>query len=124
MATNGKKKVHQFLMLDYSLIHGPLWNDLSRSSRDVYEQIKSSRHIRRKKGEVINTDDNHIEFGYSDLKIKMARSTFYNSVKELYARGLIKVIDYGDFPRKKATYALSKKWIVYNQAMKIKEDSK
>jgi hypothetical protein len=113
-------------MLDYALIHGPVWNELSRQSRDVYEQIKSSRHTRDKKGRVVNTDDKHIRFGYSDLKVVMARSTYYKSVRELCSKGLIEIIDSGDFPhvddngeihlRRKAIYSLSNKWWLYNNA--------
>lgn len=111
-------------MLEYKLTRGPLWGKLSRTSRCVYEQIKSSRNIRGSNGKTINTTDDNIEFGLSDYNGEIAKNTFYDALKELRSSGLIDIISYGEFPRKKAIYSLSKRWIVYNYNLQKEQEEK
>lgn len=105
----------QFVKIDYEL----LYNDYYRKATTVFErdllvQIKGSRNKKTRDRGVINRDDGYIEFGFSDA-FGMSSSTYKKTILGLRAKGFIKLVAPGKFPRQKAVYALSNKWKLYQK---------
>ncbi len=104
----------QFVKLGYGLNDNKIWQALSRPARDLFIQIKASRN-RKKNGKIINTNDDQIEFGFSD-SWGMDIKTYLRAIEELRINGFIQLIEPGQFPRKKSVYALINKWRTYEKA--------
>lgn len=100
----------KFVKLDYKLIDSPHWHKLTHAARTLYIQIKRTRFKKDSKGRVYNMSDQHIKFGYGDIKHLLSKDTFQRAKAQLIKYGFIDEIQPGKFPNKKAVFALSERW--------------
>lgn len=99
----------QYVKHTYGFLYSPAWKNLSLAAREIYTQIKASRNLKNSRGKTFNRSDDHIKFGFSDSN-GMSKPTFRKGLQELIDKGFIGVVTPGEFPGKKAVYAIIDDW--------------
>ncbi len=91
-----------FVALDRRMLKSPEWRTgLTRSERDVYEQLKRK---------FVGHNNGDIELHYSELRDFMASATIAKALKGLEAKGWISRTRYGGLYRFSNKYRLTGKY--------------
>ena len=101
MSRRRRRKLTPFVALDSQMLKSPEWRKgLTRSERDVYEQLKRK---------FVGYNNGDIELHYSELKDFLASATIAKALKGLEAKGWISRTKYGGLYRYSNKYRLTGK---------------
>ena len=98
---------NQFVKLPFDLLLNE-WGHISNAAARVYVSIRAMRGRKDSRGRLLCTSWDYIPFGYSDMLSPISKPTFVRAIEELRKLKLIKLVEPGKFPNKKAVYALCK----------------